>query len=183
MSDFKRGDHVFNHGLKQSLQELTAQVREVLQEEPKLKALHGAGERSGRLNRLLTTIQRGLSQPAFALTVDKPGGKAPGGDANSQAFGRAKQQMVLAFRQFLQSLRSWELAKADDMDRRSRMLKTACLELRLTISKLAETAVDLEAVKAVQKVDPKSAGLVREGQAYLTKLRDEFIELLKWYQP
>lgn len=183
MSDHKRGDHVFNHGLKHSLQELSAQVREVLQEEPKLKALHGSGERAGRLQRLIGSIQRGLSQPAFDLTVDKPSGKMAGGDANSQAFGRAKQQLVLAFRQFLQSLRSWELAKADDMDRRSAMLKTACLELRLTISKWADAAVDPEAVKAIQQADPRSAGLVREGQTYLTKLRDDFIELLKWYQP
>ncbi len=183
MSGHKRGDHVFNHGLKQSLRDLSGHVRQVLQADPKQKMPTGASERIARLNQLIADLDRGFQHPAFALTVDKPKGPT-GGDANSRQFGFAKQQLVFAFTSFLTALKRWEAANTPaDAQAQSRHLHTACLELRLTVSKWAETAFDPEAAQALAAEEPRSVPVVKDGQKFLAKLRDDFIEALKFYQP
>src|SRR5689334_737119 len=98
MAEFKRGDHVFNNSVKQTLKQLDAMVQETFGQVDLRKDAHGLPMRIRRLRETLAAIEAGLNHPAFDLTVSKQVGR-PGGDANSQGYGKAKEEMVFAFRQ------------------------------------------------------------------------------------
>jgi hypothetical protein len=150
----KRQDHVFNHDLQKTLEELERLVQELLDIELQGKDIHGVALRSNKLRAALGVLRQGLTDEnhaaSFNLVVDK-GATAEEGDVNSRLYGNAKQQLVFAFRQFLQSQKRWELAGHRDMDSASRFLHTSCLHVRLALVHGIETAVDADTENLANK--------------------------------
>ncbi len=184
MGVHKRNEHVFNNSLKQTLTELSGLVQTILDNENAHRANHGAAERAARLQKLISNLKAGLNQPAFDLTVEKSGNPGPVGDLNSTVYGRAKEQLVLGFRQFLTALQGWEtLAAGPQRASQLQHLHTACLQLRLDIVRWSETAVDLEAEGIAIRNSPANAAIIAQGKAYLLQIRNELIELIRRYDP
>jgi hypothetical protein len=180
MSTMKRGDHVFNNSLKQTLEELSQLVQEVLDVEQRRPSGQG---RADHIRRVLGSLREGLNQRAFDLTVTKPT-SVPGGDANSRLYGDAKKHLVFGFRQFLTALKNW--ASVTDQAGRDlylRQLSTHGKELRLLIGKWTDAAVDPQAEAQLLRESPAEAMNVRSGRTYLEKLRTDLVEVVKYYSP
>ena len=175
----KRGDHVFNAGLSKGIQELSRLVNEVFAIE------NGRGPaRLAELQKFLGELRAGVPAQAFQLVVSKPAPRAIGGDANSTSFGRCQEEMLDAFRQFLTALRGWLGANNPQVSQsQSRMLHTACLELRLAVGRWTDSASDPAAEALLRRESPGSAAAIDAGHRYLTKVREAMAAMIRSYTP
>jgi hypothetical protein len=155
----KRGDHVFNNGVKQAGADLT-------------RAMAGLPAKSRArpiLTEAIAAFQANLSTDALEMTVDKPA-SAPGGDANSKAFGEAKLAFVGAFSDFILTYTRWEQAEGK-RELELKMVTTASQALKVALSKMIKAAYDPETETYLSK-DQKAK--VAVGQAALEAARSGF---------
>jgi hypothetical protein len=178
MTEHRRGDHVFNLGLRKTLQDLARAVDDELGAhgwDPRMSLR--AAQIRGRVESLVAVV----TGPAFDLTVQKPA--AIGGDANSRQFGRTNEHVVLAFREFLTALRHYytasDLAGASAL----MMLGTACLQAELAVSRWIDEAFDPEAAALATREDRDAARWIVDGQSRLDRLRGGFLDLIQRESP
>ena len=178
MAEHRRGDHVFNLGLRKTLQDLARSVDDEL-------GAHGGDTRmvlrSAQIHERVESLVSVVTGPAFDLTVQKQA--AIGSDSNSQKFGRTNEHAVLAFREFLTAVRHYytasDLAGASAL----MMLGTACLQAELAISRWIDEAFDPEAAALATREDRDAARWIVDGQSRLDKLRSGFLDLIQRESP
>ncbi|MCP3137350.1 phage tail protein [Pyxidicoccus xibeiensis] len=174
----KRGHHVFNNALKQVIPDLRAELGAL--SNPQHVAI---------LSAALGGMQGDLSIGPISLTVDKEG--EPGTDANSVAHGAAKQQLLLAFRQFVTALERWQTGAGVPTDRtapsyqeqsrqarerNSAHLRTASQALRASvIPRWVDSSFDPEAAAELLRQDAGKSGQIETGKAAIQAARGKLV--------
>jgi hypothetical protein len=151
----KRGDHVFANGIKQSVPDL-------------LRAVGGLKDTAAGpiLTAAFSGMTASLGIPAFDLTVDKGPG-APGGDAQSVAFGGAKAKLLAALDKFVAALEELHTAPADQVEADKKKVTAATSALTAAWSAFIAAVYDPECEKFVPKAQK---GQIAAGQAALSSI-------------
>jgi len=178
MKGYKRGDHVFNMGLRKKIDDLILEVRSLghtyLSE-------FGLSSRLLRIQHTLEFCREKLQGPAFDLTVAKTA--VPGEDANARRYGEAANQAAGAFRQFLSALVLWYHEAFDARPIAPGMLNTACILLVLAIGRWLDSAFDSESAALAIAESRQAAGLIERGQGVLLEVRECLVSMVKQCSP
>ncbi|WP_043321297.1 phage tail protein [Corallococcus coralloides] len=182
----KRGHHIFNNALKQVIPDLRAEL-----------GVLSNPQHAAILSAALTSMQSDFSIGPISLTVNKEGD--PGTDANSVAHGAAKQQLLLAFRQFVTALERWQTGEGTPRDRtaptyqeQSRQacernashLRTASQSLRASvIPRWVDSSFDPEAAAELLRQDASKSGQLQAGKAAIQAARGKLVEAIIRFSP
>lgn len=180
MTEHKRGDHVFNMGLRKTLTDLARCVRDVLVRDGHNEQLWA---RATRMQRRIGELAEALTSAAFELSVDKPASVAA--DPNAQQFGAANEQFVFAFRNVLEAIRLYYtvLTEPDWSSTRLGLLNTACLHGEMAVHRWIDAGFDAEAAALITREQPRAARWIADAKARLESLRTGLVQLLRDESP
>jgi len=144
--EHKRGDHVFNNGLAKAIGEMSS------------IAAGSASSAAKKLATSLNDMKSAVSTDAFHITVDKggKGASAGDGDANSQAFGKAKAAALAAFNGFIGAIEAAESAPPTDADKEHKALTAAAATAEAKFGEMVANSFDSAAVAKVTSKSDKA---------------------------